>query len=111
MSESERNTVLHECFSYTDELRKHRHLLAEAPLQPAKTAVTVGWKDGKVAVTDDGTYAETKQQLSGIQVIEARGLNLAIQFISQSPGVKLKCRTIEIRPAADINETMSESGR
>jgi hypothetical protein len=46
MSESERNTVLDECFSYNDELRKNGHLVAEEPLQPANTAVTVCWKDG-----------------------------------------------------------------
>ncbi len=105
MSESERNTVLDECFSYNDELRKNGHLVAEEPLQPPNTAVTVYWKNGKVAVTD-GPYAETKEQLGGIQVLEARDLNHAIQLISQSPGVKLKCGTIEIRPAADISEMM-----
>jgi hypothetical protein len=110
MSESERNTVLDECFSYNDELRKNGHLVAEESLQPANTAVTVGWKDGKVAVTD-GPYAETKEQLGGIQVLEARDLNHAIQLISQSPGVNLKCGTIEIRPAADIIEMMRESER
>jgi hypothetical protein len=99
-----------ECFSYNDELRKNRHLVAEEPLQSANMAVTVGWKDGKVAVTD-GPYAETKEQLGGIQVLEARDLNHAIQLISQSPGVKLKCGTIEIRPAADISEMMRESER
>jgi hypothetical protein len=41
-----------ECFSYNDELRKNGHLVAEEPLQSANTAVTVGWKDGKFAVTD-----------------------------------------------------------
>jgi hypothetical protein len=51
MSESERNTVLDECFSYNDELRENGHLVAEEPLQPANTAVTVGWKNGKVVVT------------------------------------------------------------
>jgi hypothetical protein len=110
MSESERNTMLDECFSYNDELRKNGHLVAEEPLQPANTAVTVSWKDGKVAVTD-GPYAETKEQLGGIQVLEARDLNHAIQLISQSPGVKLQCGTIEIRPAADIKEIMRESER
>jgi hypothetical protein len=110
MSESERNTVLDECFSYNDELRKNRHLVAEEPLQPANTAVTVSWKNGKVAVTD-GPYAETKEQLGGIQVLEARDLNHAIQLISQSPGVKLQCGTIEIRPAAEIKEMMRESER
>src|SRR6202021_2587929 len=82
MSESERNTMLDECFSYNDELRKNGHLLAEEPLQPANTAVTVVWNDGKVAVTD-GPYAETKEQLGGIQVLEARDLNHAIQLVSQ----------------------------
>ena len=65
MSESERNTMLDECFSYNDELRKNGHLVAEEPLQPANTAVTVYWKNGKVVVTD-GPYAETKEKLGGI---------------------------------------------
>src|SRR5271156_3293856 len=110
MSESERNTMLDECFSYNDELRKNGHLLAEEPLQPPNAAVTVYSKNGKVAVTD-GPYAETKEQLGGIQVLEARDLNHAIQLISQSPGVKLNCGTIEIRPAADIKEMIGESER
>jgi hypothetical protein len=110
MSESERNTVLDECFSYNDELRKNGHLVAEEPLQPANTAVTLGWKNGKVAVTD-GPYAETKEQLGGIQVLEARDLNHAIQLISQCPGVKLKGGLIEIRPAEDISEMIRESER
>jgi hypothetical protein len=110
MSESERNTTLDECFSYNDELRKNGHLVAEEALQPVSTAVTVSWKNGKVAVTD-GPYAETKEQLGGIQVLEARDLNHAIQLISHCPGVKLQCGTIEIRPAADNNEIMRASER
>jgi hypothetical protein len=108
MSESERNTVFDECFSYNDELRKNGHLIAEEPLQPADTAVTLYWKNGKVAVTD-GPYAETKEQLGGIQVLEARDLNHAIQLISQSPGLRLGCGLIEIRPAADTSELMKAS--
>jgi hypothetical protein len=110
MSESERNTVLDECFSYNDELRKNGHLVAEEALQAANTAVTVYWKNGKVVVTD-GPYAETKEQLGGIQVLEARDLNHAIQLISQSPGVNLNCGTIEIRPAEDISDLIRESER
>src|ERR1039458_1383631 len=110
MSESERNTVLDECFSYNDELRKNGHLVAEESLRPANTAVTVFLKNGKVVVTD-GPYAETKEQVGGIMVLEARDLNHAIQLISQCPGVKLNCGTIEIRPAADMNEIMRESAR
>src|SRR5260370_13111475 len=110
MSESERNTMLDGCFTYNDELRKNGNFAAGEALQPANTAMTVGWKDGKVVVTD-GPYAETKEQLGGIQVLEARDLNHAIQLISQSPGVKLNCGTIEIRPAADITEMMREGQR
>jgi hypothetical protein len=110
MSESERNTVLDECFSYNDELRNNGHLVGVEPLQPANMAVTVSWKHGKVAVTD-GPYAETKEQLGGIQVLEARDLNHAIQLISQSPGLRLGCGLIEIRPAADISEMMKASER
>ena len=108
MSESERNAVLDECFSYNDELRRNGHLIAEEALQPASTAVIVDWKNGKVAVTD-GPYAETKEQLGGLQVIEARDLNHAIQLISQSPGLRLGCGLIEIRPAADLGELMKVS--
>ena len=110
MSESERNTVFDECFSYSDELRKNGHLVAEEPLQPANTAVTVYWKNGKVAVTD-GPYAETKEQLGGIQVLEARDLNHAIQLVSLSPGLRLGCGLIEIRPVADMNELMKASAQ
>ena len=101
--------MLDECFTYNDELRKNGHLVAKEPLQPPY-AVTVSWKSRKVVVTD-GASAETKEQLGGIQVLEVRDLKHAIQLISQSEGVQLKCGTIEIRPAADISGMMRESER
>ncbi len=110
MSESDRNTMLDECFSYNDELRTTGLLVAEESLQPVNTAVPVSWTNGQVAVTD-GPYAKTKEHLGGIQVLEARDLNHAIQLISQHPGVKWKCGTVEIRPAAELNEMMRERER
>jgi hypothetical protein len=106
MPETERNAMLDECFAYDDELRANNHFTAGEALQPASTAMTLYWKNGKVAVTD-GPYAETKEQLGGILVIEARDLNHAIQLISQHPGVKVG--PFEIRPAADLNEMIRES--
>jgi hypothetical protein len=106
MPEVERNNMLDECFDYDDELRKNGHFTAGEALQPANTAITVSWKNGKVAVTD-GPYVETKEQLGGILVLEARDLNHAIQLISRHPGVKMG--PFEIRPAADLNEMMRES--
>ena len=70
--------------------------------------MAVYWKNGKVAVTD-GPYAETKEQLGGILVREARDLNHAIQLISQHPGVKTG--PFEIRPVADLNDMIRESER
>jgi hypothetical protein len=64
------------------------------------------WKNGKVAITD-GPYAETKEQLGGILVLEARDLNHAIQLMSKHPGVK--AGPFEIRPAADLTEMIRES--
>jgi hypothetical protein len=107
MSESERNTMVDECFTYDDELRKNGHFAGGEALQPANTAVSVYWKNGKVAVTD-GPYAETKEQLGGILVLEARDLNHAIQLMSQHPAVKYGS-SFEIRPAGDLNEMMKES--
>jgi hypothetical protein len=66
-------------------LRANGHLVAQVSLQPPETALTLYWKNGKVAMTD-GPYAETKEQLGGILIIEARDLNHAIQLLSQHPG-------------------------
>ena len=79
MTEDERNAMLDEVFEYNDHLRANGHLVAEAPLQPPATALTLYWKNGKVATTD-GPYAETKEQLGGLQILEARDLNHAIQL-------------------------------
>src|SRR6266496_6317798 len=62
MTEDERHATFDECFQYNDHLRANGHLVAEVPLQPPETALTLYWKNGKVATTD-GPYAETKEQL------------------------------------------------
>ena len=106
MTESERNAMLDKCFAYDDVLRKNGHFAGGEALQGAHTATTLRWKNGKVSFTD-GPYAETKEQLGGILVLEARDLNHAIQLISKHPGVKLG--PFEIRPAADLTEVIRES--
>jgi hypothetical protein len=109
MTEDERNAVLDDCFEPNNHLRTNGHLVGEVPLQPAKTAVTLYRKNGKVATTD-GPYAETKEQLGGIQILEARDLNHAVQLISQQPGFKYGLGPIEIRPVADLSERSGWSG-
>ena len=106
LAETDRNAMVDECFRYDDELRKNGHFAGGEALQGPATAATLRWKDGKVAVTD-GPYAETKEQLGGILILEARDLNHAIQLMSKHPGVK--AGPFEIRPAADLSEMMRES--
>ncbi len=106
MSETERNAMLDECLSYDDVLRKKGHFAGGEALQGANAATTLRWKNGKVSVTD-GPYAETKEQLGGILILEARDLNHAIQLMSQHPGVK--AGPFEIRPAADLTGMIRES--
>ncbi len=108
MTEDERNAVLDECFEHNDHLRANGHLVAEIALQSPETALTLCWKNGKVATTD-GPYAETKEQLGGITILEARDLNHAIQLISELPGFQSGLGPIEIRPAADLNEMLKVS--
>jgi hypothetical protein len=97
MSDSEQKAMMEECFAYDDVLRKNGHFAGGHALQSAGNAVTLRWRDGKVAVTD-GPYAETKEQLGGILLLEARDLNHAIQLMSKHPGVRLG-GPFEIRPS------------
>jgi hypothetical protein len=102
MTESERNTMFDTCFEYDDHLRATGHWAGGEALQGPETALTLSSKNGKVATTD-GPYAETKEQLGGILVLEARDMNHAVQLIGQHPA--LTFGTIwEIRPAGDMNE-------
>jgi hypothetical protein len=106
MSESERNAILDECFAYDDILRKNGHFAGGEALQSARNATTLRWQNGKISITD-GPFAETKEQLGGTLVLEARDLNHAIQLMSKHPGVKLG--PFEIRPVADLTEMIRES--
>jgi len=108
--ESERDALMDECFDYDDVLRENGHFAGGEALQPAESAVTLRWKNGKAAVTD-GPYAETKEQIGGILILEARDLNHAIDLMSKHPGVKVG--PFEIRPAADLGDmiTVSEQRR
>jgi|SRR5579871_6177104 len=103
----EKNAMFDECFEYDDHLRANGHFGAGEGLEPAETALTLHWKNGKV-VTTDGPYAETKEQLGGFFVFEARDMNHAIQLISQHPGLK-HGSIFEVRPVADMSDLVRQS--
>jgi hypothetical protein len=106
LPESERNAFIDECFRYDDVLRKNGHFAGGEALQPAQSAVTLTFRNGKVSPTD-GPYAETKEQLGGILILEARDLDHAVELMSRHPGVRFG--PFEIRPAADLARMIQES--
>ena len=107
MTEDERNTMFDTCLEYDEHLRANGHWAGGEALQPAETALTLSWKNGKVA-TIDGPYTETKEQLGGILVLEARDMTHAVQLIGQHPSLT-NGNIWEIRPAADISEIIKAS--
>ena len=108
MSESERNAFVDDCFAYDDALRKNGHFVGGEALDSPRNAATLRFRHGKVSVTD-GPFVETKEQLGGILVLEARDLNHAIQLMSKHPGVRLG--PFEVRPAADLSAMVEESAQ
>jgi hypothetical protein len=112
LSESEQNTFMDECFTYDDELRKNGHFTGGEALQEARNATTLRWRSGKVSVTD-GPFAETKEQIGGILILEATDLNHAIRLLSKHPSLPLGRggSSWEIRPAADLTAMIEESER
>jgi len=107
MSESERNAMFDTCLEYDEHLRANGNWAGGEALQPAETALTLSWKQGKV-ITTDGPYTETKEQLGGILVLEARDMNHAVQLIGQHPALTYG-NSFEIRPVGDISEIVKAS--
>jgi hypothetical protein len=102
MSDAERNAMFDTCFAYDDHLRANGHWVGGEALQGPETALTLSLKNGKLATTD-GPYAETKEQLGGILVLEARDMNHAVALIGQHPALTYG-NTFEIRPVGDMDE-------
>jgi hypothetical protein len=110
MSESEQKQMVEECFAYDDVLRKGGHFAGGEALQAASSAVTLRWQNGRVAVTD-GPYAETKEQIGGILILEADDMEQAVELMSKHPGVRWG-GPFEIRPADEqFNEVIAARSR
>ena len=79
MTESERNGMFDRCFEYDDHLRANGHWSGGEALQGPETALTLSWKNGKVATTD-GPYAETKEHMGGFWILECADLEEALAW-------------------------------
>jgi hypothetical protein len=99
MSKSESDALMEETIAYCEALKKSGHLLGVEALEPIQTALSVRVRSGKLSVTD-GPFAETKEQLGGFFLINARDLNEAIQVASKFPSVRFG--TMEVRPVKDF---------
>jgi len=88
-----------ECMANGQALRARGHYLAAEALQPIKDAVTVRVRQGATSVTD-GPFAETKEQLAGFYLIDARDLDEAVQLAAQIPPARIG--SIEVRPVREL---------
>ena len=88
-----------ECLAYDEALRQGGRCLASEALESSRTAATVRMRNGKASVTD-GPFAESKEQLAGFYLIEARDLNEAIQVAAKIPLARRG--SIEVRPIKEL---------
>jgi len=105
MSAADWAALNRECLACGDGLRDNEHLLASEALQSVATATTVRVRDGKLFTTD-GPFAETKEQLAGFYLLEARDLNEAIALAGKIPPARLGC--VEVRPIRDVEVFRAE---
>lgn len=89
-----------ECKACGDALRQGGHHLAAEALEPVHTATTVRVRNGKTSVTD-GPFAETKEQLAGFYLVDARDLNEAIQLAARIPPARVG--SVEVRPVRELS--------
>ncbi len=100
-SEEEQGRIYTEYMNYTIDLKKSGKMLSCEPLDPTSTATTIRVRDGKTIPTD-GPFADTKEQLGGIYVIDVKDLNEAITWASKIPDARTG--SIEIRPLMNVPE-------
>ncbi len=99
LSEADRGRIYCEYMTFTGEIKKSGHWQGGNPLQPVHTATTVRVRDGKVSTTD-GPFAETREQLGGYYLVEAKDLDEATRLAARIPGARLG--SIEVRPIMPI---------
>ena len=100
--EGEMQTLVDGALDYMEEIRRSGHFIVSDALQRARTARTIRVRGGKVATTD-GPFAETKEQLGGFFLIEARDLDEACEVASRFPPARLGI--IEVRPVQELKHS------
>ncbi|PYP38296.1 MAG: hypothetical protein DMD48_09935 [Gemmatimonadetes bacterium] len=101
LSEAEMQKGMAEYNAFTDNIKKNGNYVGGEALQPTTTAKSVRVRNGKISATD-GPYVETKEQLGGYYLINAKDLSDAVQVASRIPGAKHG--TVEVRPIMEFNQ-------
>lgn len=104
MSESDSRALDDISLAYDDTLRESGHFLAAQALESVSAAATLRLRNGKVSVTD-GPFAETKEQVGGFILIEAKDLNEAIQLAAKIPALHLGA--VEVRRVKELVASMA----
>jgi hypothetical protein len=99
LPDAEAEKIYGEYFAFTEGIKSSGHYIGGNPLEATRMAITVRVRNGEV-LTTDGPFAETKEQLGGYFLIEARDLNDAVQVASRIPGARFG--SIEVRPVMEI---------
>src|SRR5688500_18615378 len=107
MTEADAAVHYEEYREYLEDIKASGHYVSCNRLLPPAAAITVRNRNGK-ALTTDGPFVETKEQLGGYIVIEAKDMNDAIQVASRIPGARLGC--VEVRPIAEDQQTIQALG-
>jgi hypothetical protein len=102
MPKEEAGAIFSEYEAFTKDIQNSGHYIGGNPLQPTPTATTVRVRQGKVSTTD-GPFAETKEQLGGYYLVEAKDLNEAIKLAARIPSVRTG--SIEVRPIMDMTKS------
>jgi hypothetical protein len=89
-----------ECMAYAESIQRSGRMIAAEALESVQTATTVRMRGGKLSITD-GPFAETKEQLAGFYLIDAKDLNEAIQVAGNIPAARVGC--VEVRPVRQLN--------
>lgn len=105
LSPSEWQALNERCVECVASLQNSGHFIAGDALHPVATATSVRLRDGKVLITD-GPFAETKEQLAGYYLLEARDLNEALLLAQKIPAASMGC--IEVRPVRTLDPTIDE---
>jgi len=101
MSKNDLDALMGEYMAFTEGIKKSGHYVGGEALKPVHTATTVRVRNGKASTTD-GPFAETKEQLGGYYLIQARDLNDAIQVAAKIPSARIG--SIEVRPIEDFSQ-------